>query len=57
MRGLRPAPDRDDPLGLMSEVLDAAGFTSVVATNCEQAYHRVPAAGGSSSRCAAAWPR
>jgi uncharacterized protein len=41
MRGLHPSgePD-DDPLGLMSEVLDEAGFTSVVATNCEQEYHR-----------------
>ncbi len=42
MRGLHPAagePD-DDPLGLMSAVLDEAGFTSVVATNCEQEYHR-----------------
>ena len=24
----------------MSAVLDEAGFTSVVATNCEQEYHR-----------------
>jgi len=47
MRGLQPAagqPDAgqpdDDPLGLMSAVLDDAGFTSVVATNCEQEYHR-----------------
>jgi uncharacterized protein len=41
MRGLHPSgePD-DDPLGLMSEVLDEAGFTSVVATNCEQEYFR-----------------
>jgi hypothetical protein len=30
----------DDPLGQMMTTLDAAGFTSVVATNCEQAYHR-----------------
>ena len=30
----------DDPLGRMSAVLDQAGFTSVVATNCEQEYHR-----------------
>jgi uncharacterized OB-fold protein/acyl dehydratase len=29
-----------DPLGEMMTVLDAAGFTSVVATNCEQVYHR-----------------
>jgi uncharacterized protein len=40
MHGLRPAPDTDDPLGLMTDVLDEAGFTSVVATNCEQVYHR-----------------
>jgi len=42
MHGLRRAPgtDADDPLGVMTEVLDNAGFTSVVATNCEQVYHR-----------------
>ena len=40
MRGLHPQADDDDPLGLMSAVLDEAGFTSVVATNCEQEYHR-----------------
>jgi uncharacterized protein len=42
MHGLRPAADgrADDPLQLMSAVLDEAGFTSVVATNCEQDYHR-----------------
>jgi uncharacterized protein len=40
MHGLRRVPDADDPLGLMTEVLDEAGFTSVVATNCEQVYHR-----------------
>jgi uncharacterized OB-fold protein len=44
MRGLRPAPDADgdsgDPLGLMTAVLDDAGFTSVVATNSEQEYYR-----------------
>jgi uncharacterized protein len=51
MRGPHPAaahraaaeqagPPDDDPLGLMSAVLDDAGFTSVVATNCEQEYHR-----------------
>jgi len=40
MRGLRPADDPDDPLRAMSEALDEAGFTSVVATNCEQTYHR-----------------
>ena len=40
MRGLGPATDPHDPLGVMSGVLDEAGFTSVVATNCEQTYHR-----------------
>jgi uncharacterized protein len=44
MRGLHPedgaASGSDDPTHLMSAVLDAAGFTSVVATNCEQSYHR-----------------
>ena len=40
MRGLHPQADDDDPLGLMSAVLDEAGFTSVVATNCEQEYYR-----------------
>jgi hypothetical protein len=44
MRGLRPPPDAGgdsgDPLGLMSAVLDDAGFTSVVATNSEQEYYR-----------------
>lgn len=41
MRGLRPGAERgssvqDELMGL----LDEAGFTSVVATNCEQEYHR-----------------
>ena len=42
MRGLRPAggDDPGDPLGLMSAALDEAGFTSVVATDSEQEYHR-----------------
>jgi uncharacterized protein len=40
MRGLHPRADDDDPLGLMSAALDEAGFTSVVATNCEQEYLR-----------------
>jgi uncharacterized OB-fold protein len=40
MRGLHPAADPDDPLSAMSAALDNAGFTSVVATNCEQTYHR-----------------
>jgi len=40
---LHPAPDAGDgadPLGLMTAVLDDAGFTSVVATNSEQEYYR-----------------
>jgi uncharacterized protein len=42
MGGLHPAvPERvDDPLQRMIRVLDEAGFTSIVATNCEQEYHR-----------------
>ena len=40
MRGLQPRGRRRRPAGLMSAVLDEAGFTSVVATNCEQEYHR-----------------
>jgi uncharacterized OB-fold protein/acyl dehydratase len=42
MGGLHPAPSArgGDPLQAMSEVLDEAGFTSVVATNCEQEYRR-----------------
>jgi uncharacterized OB-fold protein len=40
MYGLNGQRDPDDPLGAMSKVLDDAGFTSVVATNCEQTYHR-----------------
>ena len=42
MGGLHPAPGArgDDPLQLMTQVLDQAGYTSVVATNCEQEYYR-----------------
>jgi uncharacterized OB-fold protein/acyl dehydratase len=40
MPGLRGVRADDDPLGQMSRVLDEAGYTSVVATNCDQAYHR-----------------
>ena len=42
MGGLHPeGPARsDDPLQQMIQVLDAAGFTSIVATNCEQEYRR-----------------
>ena len=40
MPGLHGARGDDDPLGQMSQVLDEAGYTSVVATNCDQTYHR-----------------
>jgi uncharacterized OB-fold protein len=40
MPGLYGARTDDDPLGQMNRVLDEAGYTSVVATNCDQAYHR-----------------
>ena len=40
MRGLHPRPEPGDPLAAMTAVLDAAGFTSVVATNSTQTYHR-----------------
>jgi uncharacterized OB-fold protein len=40
MPGLHGARAGDDPLGLINQVMDEAGFTSVVATNCDQAYQR-----------------
>jgi uncharacterized OB-fold protein len=40
MPGLHGIRGDDDPLAAMSALLDAAGFTAVVATNCDQAYHR-----------------
>ena len=42
MPGLQPPPADGgaDPLGQMMTALDEAGFTSVVATNCAQTYHR-----------------
>jgi uncharacterized OB-fold protein/acyl dehydratase len=40
MGGLHYERAMDDPLGAMMLVLDEAGFTSVVATNSEQTYHR-----------------
>jgi uncharacterized OB-fold protein/acyl dehydratase len=43
MPGLQPQPTGGtdaDPLGEMMAVLDEAGFTSVVATNCAQTYRR-----------------
>lgn len=40
MRGLGAIRESDDPLGRMTDILDEAGYTSVVATNCDQTYHR-----------------
>ncbi len=40
MPGLRGVRTDDDPLGQMVQILDEAGYTSVVATNCDQVYHR-----------------
>jgi uncharacterized OB-fold protein len=43
MRGLRPprtASARPDPVSEVMRLLDAAGYTSVVATNCRQEYRR-----------------
>ncbi|MDG3009913.1 DNA-binding protein [Rhodococcus sp. D2-41] len=40
MRGLGAVREADDPLGRMTDLLNEAGFTSVVATNCNQTYHR-----------------
>ncbi|WP_433661349.1 bifunctional MaoC family dehydratase N-terminal/OB-fold nucleic acid binding domain-containing protein [Nocardia sp. CA-128927] len=37
LNGVRP---KDDPMGEATELLDAAGYTSVVATDCQQTYHR-----------------
>jgi uncharacterized OB-fold protein len=40
MPGLNGTRSGDDPMGLINQVMDEAGFTSVVATNCDQAYQR-----------------
>ena len=40
MRGLMPPPKEPDTLNQMLGILSQAGFTSVVATNCEQEYVR-----------------
>ena len=40
MRGLGREWAEDDPLGRMTYFLNDEGFTSVVATNCDQTYHR-----------------
>jgi uncharacterized protein len=40
MPGLHGGRTDDDPLSAMSRALDEAGYTSVVATNCDQVYYR-----------------
>jgi uncharacterized OB-fold protein/acyl dehydratase len=40
MFGLRGSRPDDDPLGKIMELFDDAGYIGVVATNCEQTYHR-----------------
>ncbi|MEU3646048.1 OB-fold domain-containing protein [Lentzea sp. NPDC034063] len=40
MAGLKGQRTLDDPLGAMMTILDEAGYTSVVATNSDQTYHR-----------------
>ena len=40
MPGLRGTRGADDPLSQAMEMLDAAGFTSVLGTNCDQTYER-----------------
>lgn len=40
MMGLGAQRPDDDPLGRMMQLFDQAGYLGVVATNCEQTYHR-----------------
>jgi len=40
MPGLRGHRAADDPLATAIALLDEAGFTAIVATNCDQTYHR-----------------
>ncbi|MFY9918185.1 MAG: MaoC family dehydratase N-terminal domain-containing protein, partial [Mycobacterium sp.] len=40
MMGLGGHRPGDDPIGPIMELFDAAGFIGVVATNCDQTYHR-----------------
>ena len=40
MMGLGGVAPDDDPLGKILEFFDDAGYIGVVATNCEQTYHR-----------------
>ncbi|MGK9273585.1 OB-fold domain-containing protein [Williamsia muralis] len=45
MRGLGGVRAEDDPLGQVTEILDQAGYSSVVATNCDSTYHRYTSPG------------
>ena len=40
MPGLHGTRADDDPLAAMTALLDEAGYPAIVATNCDQAYHR-----------------
>jgi uncharacterized OB-fold protein/acyl dehydratase len=40
MFGLGGERPKDDPMGPIMELFDGAGYVGVVATNCEQTYHR-----------------
>lgn len=40
MMGLGGSRPDDDPIGPIMELFDGAGFVGVVATNCDQTYHR-----------------
>ncbi len=40
MMGLGGVRPKDDPLGPIIKLFDDAGYIGVVATNCEQTYHR-----------------
>jgi uncharacterized OB-fold protein/acyl dehydratase len=40
MFGLSGERPNDDPMGPLMELFDGAGYVGVVATNCEQTYHR-----------------
>jgi uncharacterized OB-fold protein/acyl dehydratase len=40
MFGLSGERPTDDPMGPLMELFDGAGYVGVVATNCEQTYHR-----------------
>lgn len=52
MAGLHGRRDDDDPLSKMMKLFDDAGYVGVVATNCEQTYHRYLRPGEEVSICA-----